>query len=81
MLEFTVTEAGAVADAKVLELSGYDDLDAAAIDCVDTWTYKPARLNGQLVAAPLRVIVVWALSSHNGSVAPPVTAAGESLLA
>jgi TonB family protein len=53
MVQFVVTTEGAVKDPKVVRSSGNDDLDGAALSCVLTWQYIPAKQNDQPVAATL----------------------------
>jgi TonB family protein len=57
MVQFAVTTEGAVKDPQVVRSSGNDDLDGAALSCVLTWQYIPAKQNDQPVAATLRAIV------------------------
>jgi periplasmic protein TonB len=45
-VSFTITPDGHVEDPKVVNSSGHDSLDAAALRCVPSWTYKPAMQNG-----------------------------------
>lgn len=45
-VSFTITPDGSVSDPKVVESSGHDSLDQAALRCVPGWHYKPAMQNG-----------------------------------
>ena len=56
---FTVTTDGDVENPTVAKSSGHNDLDEAAIPCVQTWKYKAAIQNGQPVAAQWTANVVW----------------------
>jgi protein TonB len=64
-IKFTVNTDGSVSDAHVVNSSGHDTLDEAAIRCASSWRYKPALENGQPVAAPWTTNVQWKL--QNGS--------------
>jgi len=58
IVAFTITAEGTVIQPKIVTYS-YADLDEAALACVKTWTYRPATANGQPVATPWKVQVVW----------------------
>jgi periplasmic protein TonB len=64
VIGFTVQPDGSVTNVHVLESSGHDELDQAAIPCASTWRYKPSMQNGQPVAAPWQTRVVWKLSGQ-----------------
>ena len=66
LLEFTVTQEGAVADLKVGKSSGNADLDKAAIACASKWRYKPATLDGKAVASPWKANVDWRIMPSFG---------------
>jgi protein TonB len=54
---------GNVAGADVAESSGHDELDQAAVKCVNgAWTFKPAEQNGHPVASSKQYRIVWKLS-------------------
>jgi TonB family protein len=59
MVAFTISEMGSVADPRVVQSSGYADLDAAAVECISTWKYRPATQNGSAVAVPWKAVVQW----------------------
>jgi protein TonB len=56
---FTVQADGSVSNVTVVGSSGHDDLDQAAIPCVERWQYKPAVQNNQAVATPWKAAVQW----------------------
>jgi TonB family protein len=56
---FTITAIGKVVEPKVASSSGYPELDAAAVQCAQTWRYNPAIENGKPVAAPWKAEVKW----------------------
>lgn len=59
-LRFTITADGFVSGPVIEQSSGNGDLDAAALQCVLAWRYKPAtNKDGQPVAAPWAVNIVW----------------------
>jgi protein TonB len=64
-IKFTVNTDGSVSDVHVVDSSGHDTLDQAAIRCASSWRYKPALQNGQPVPAPWTTNVQWTL--QNGS--------------
>jgi len=76
LLEFTVTQQGAVANIKVGKTSGNADLDAAAMQCASTWQYKPALQRGKPVDIDWQASVQWALRSPANETTP---AANETL--
>ena len=54
---------GSVSSASVSGSSGYDELDQAAITCVQNgWHFKPAEENGQPVASTKQYRIVWKLA-------------------
>jgi periplasmic protein TonB len=61
---FTIGPDGSVTNVHVVESSGHDELDQAAIPCASNWHYKPAMQNGQPVAVPWTTKVVWKLSGQ-----------------
>ena len=60
-LAFTITDTGTVADPKVASSSGYAELDAAALACVQDWRYHPAMQNGQPIAVTWKAQVKWSI--------------------
>ncbi len=64
-LAFQVAADGTVSGVKVTKSSGSDRLDAAAVDCVSQWHYRPAIKDDQLVDAPMTVKVDWKLSDDD----------------
>ena len=63
-VKFMVNTEGSVSDVQVVNSSGHDALDQAAIRCASAWRYKPALENGEPVPAPWTTNVQWKL---NGS--------------
>lgn len=54
---------GSVTGADVAESSGHDELDQAAVKCVNSaWTFKPAEQNGHPVASSKQYRIVWKLA-------------------
>jgi protein TonB len=61
-LGFTVNTDGSISNVHIVNSSGHDDLDQAAISCAQNWSnYKPAMMNGQPVAVPYKALVKWNL--------------------
>ncbi len=56
-LHLRVNRFGEVTDADVVQSSGNDDLDAAALDTVGDWTYAPALHNGRAVRGETDTVV------------------------
>ena len=54
MVEFTVTSAGGVANARVVDSDPPRTFDRAALDAVQKWTFRPAVRNGESVDATVR---------------------------
>jgi TonB family protein len=71
VLQATISTQGAVENLRVI--SGPPMLQAAAMDAVRTWTYKPYLLNGQAVEVETQVNVIFSLS-HSGDAAPDAEA-------
>jgi len=61
LLSFSINADGTTSDFHVDSSSGSDRLDAATIQCVSTWHYKPAIQNGQPVKVPWQTKMVWKL--------------------
>ena len=58
---FIVTDQGTVKNPRIASSSGNGSLDAAAIDCVREWQYKPALESGNPVPVAWSAEVKWAL--------------------
>jgi TonB family protein len=59
LVEFKITAAGTISDARVIESSGHAELDDAAISCVQHLRYQPALQNGVAVDFIQKMKVVW----------------------
>jgi protein TonB len=59
VLEVTISTTGDVEDLKVV--SGPAMLQAAAMDAVKTWRYRPYQINGYPVEVQTKVNVIFAL--------------------
>jgi TonB family protein len=71
ILEFVVTEAGTVANPRVLVSSGYPRLDDAAAELAKTrWRYNPATRRGVPVSCLWKASVDWRLSGGQFSLPP-----------
>lgn len=62
VLGFTIGTDGSVRDVKVVQSSGFPELDDAAIPCAQGWQYKPAMQNGAPVEVPWQAKVTWKLN-------------------
>ncbi len=62
-MQVTVDEQGNVSDVQVLR--GHPLLNAAAVNAVKQWKYKPTYLNGHAVPVIATVTVTFALSSSS----------------
>lgn len=60
-LRFTIGADGTAHDIAVVETSGSDMLDQAAIECAKGWTYRPAMQGDKPIAVPWKVRVDWYL--------------------
>jgi TonB family protein len=58
-LGFVIGTDGNVSDVRVLQSSGFNDLDEAALACARTWRYKPAMKTGAPVAVSWESRIVW----------------------
>jgi len=54
ILEFTVTEAGTVSDARVL-VTRHPELNPYVLAALSEWTFNPKRVEGQAVEARVRL--------------------------
>lgn len=75
VLQATISTQGTVENLHVI--SGPPMLQAAAMDAVKTWTYKPYLLNGQPVEVETQVNVIFSLPPPGGA-APEAPAAQSS---
>jgi TonB family protein len=57
-LAFTITAQGTVTDIRVLDTSGYPEMDARAVECARDWEYRPAVKDGVPVATPWRTTLM-----------------------
>ncbi len=62
MLRVLVSAAGEPEKVEVRTTSGFDRLDAAAVDAVRSWRFVPAQQAGRAVAAWVQVPLVFSLS-------------------
>lgn len=53
---------GRPSNARVLQSSGYTELDQAALDAVSGWQYAPGRRNGALEPMELNIPITWTLN-------------------
>lgn len=60
-VRFTVTAQGTVAGPTVVKSSGFQRLDAAAIQCTSRWRYHPATRGGQALAVQTEANVRYQL--------------------
>ncbi len=58
---FTITVDGHVENVHVVNSSGSERLDNAAVNCAGSWRYKPAVEAGKPVSVPWRAEVKWVL--------------------
>jgi protein TonB len=62
VVTFKVEPDGSVKDVTIVESSGHDALDQAAIPCAQTFEYKPALQNGQPVESSVTARIRWSLA-------------------
>jgi protein TonB len=63
MVTVHIAADGSVAAADVSGSSGYDELDQAAVTCIQNgWHFKPAEENGSPVASTKQYRIVWKLA-------------------
>jgi TonB family protein len=60
-LGFTIAPDGSVKDMSVVQSSGFENLDAAAMACAAQWRYRPAMQNGFPVEVSWQANVRWAM--------------------
>ncbi len=70
LLRLRVTAEGHVGQIAILESSGYDVLDGAAVHAVRAWRFVPAIRDGRPVASSVRLPVRFELSAGSS---PPVS--------
>ena len=58
---FTITADGHVENVHVVNSSGSERLDNAAVNCAGSWRYKPAVRDNNPVAVPWKAEVKWVL--------------------
>ena len=58
---FTITPEGRVENVHVVNSSGSERLDSAAVNCAGSWHYKGAIKDNQPVAVPWKAEVKWVL--------------------
>jgi protein TonB len=64
-LVLTISETGAVVDARVTASSGYSQLDAAAVAWVEAhWRYEPAKRGDKPVTATSEAVVTFRLTGR-----------------
>lgn len=61
ILDIEVLADGRVGEVKIVESSGYELLDRAAIEAVKRWTFIPAQRDGKAVRSVVRQKVVFKL--------------------
>lgn len=63
-LELELDQSGRVIETRLIQTSGHDVLDQAAIDAAKTWRFTPATLDDRPVAATVRVPFPFTLTSR-----------------
>ena len=63
MLELRVDANGRVTEARVVESSGFNALDAAAVETLREWRFRPAQRGGMPVAGSLTTAVHFRLET------------------
>lgn len=69
LLAAEVDASGRVVDAKIDKSSGYPDLDAAALQSIPQWSFRPATRDGRAVAQRVVVPVSFQLKRETAGVA------------
>ena len=59
----SVAQDGLAAKAAILESSGLEERDEAAVDVVESWTFRPAGVGGHTVESPVEVATGFSLLS------------------
>jgi TonB family protein len=62
-VELFVDPTGRVADVRILESSGFSALDAAAVQAVREWRFRPAQRGGMPVAGSITTAVHFRLEN------------------
>ncbi|HZT40975.1 MAG TPA: energy transducer TonB [Chthonomonadaceae bacterium] len=60
--EFTVEPDGTPSDVKIVQSTGYDELDRIALDTARQWRFKPATRDGQPVQSQVRLHIEFQVS-------------------
>lgn len=60
-LKYRITQTGTVTDISIIKTSGNNALDAAAMECVSHWLYKPATINSEPISVDWKTWVIFAL--------------------
>ena len=76
VLSVNVNSSGRVRGVKLVQSSGFDDLDNAAIEGVLNWRYIPATVGGDTVSSWAQVTITFQLPK--AVVMPPKAAPGKS---
>ena len=71
LLKMTVSNEGIVSDAEVVESSGYDILDEAAINAVKEWRFTPAKENSEAISAEVVMPIIFKIQSPITYILPP----------
>ncbi|HEY3776526.1 MAG TPA: energy transducer TonB [Rhizomicrobium sp.] len=66
-----VSAQGTVTNVRIVQSSGYDALDLAAIRCAMQWTYRPAIRNGVTTASRTEATIAFSLGGA-GPISAPV---------
>lgn len=61
-VQFHISADGSVSDPSVVQSSGHDLLDQAALRCVPSWRYKPAMANGAAVETTWKAVVKFKMN-------------------
>lgn len=63
VLKVVIQFDGTIGDIEVLESSGRDDFDQAAIECVRQWEFKPAMQSGIRVTMAVRMTIMFEIAN------------------
>lgn len=63
VLKVVIQFDGTIGDIEVLESSGRDDFDQAAIECVRQWEFKPAMQSGIRVTMAARMTIMFEIAN------------------
>lgn len=64
MLAFDGDQTGSLQDVRILQTSGYAELDDAAIACVKTWHFDPKSAFGKFYLGSQRLVIDWTLPNN-----------------